>query len=50
MIRDDQRTTRTNRKRSLERGGFSPELKMRKNVTKCGKVLTGGSRRLYGSA
>jgi hypothetical protein len=28
---------------SLERGVFSRGLKMRKNVTKCGKVLTGGS-------
>jgi len=28
---------------SLERGVFSRGLKLRKNVTKCGKVLTGGS-------
>jgi hypothetical protein len=27
---------------SLERGVFSRGLKVRKNVTKCGKVLTGG--------
>ena len=27
---------------SLERGVFSRGLQMRKNVTKCGKVLTGG--------
>ncbi len=37
-----QRTTRTNRMESLERGVFSRGLKMRKNVTKCGKVLSGG--------
>jgi len=42
MIRDGQRTTRTNRMESLERGVFSRGLKLRKNVTKCGKVLTGG--------